>query len=83
VFPRAVAHDTTSSDAWVAMFVLTGPLSTRPMLRPKALPVAVARAQTDAPRGTLDGAELVVYANCLAIAALLLVAAGRWARRTG
>jgi hypothetical protein len=46
-------------------------------------PVAVARALTDAPRGTVDGAELVACLSCLALAALTLTAASRWARRSG
>ncbi len=46
-------------------------------------PVAVAQALDDAPRGTVPGAEITACLTCLALAALALLLASRWARRTG
>ncbi len=44
-------------------------------------PIAVARGLSDAPAGTITGAELLGEATCLALAALALAAAVGWARR--
>ena len=46
-------------------------------------PVAVARAMTDAERGTITGSELLACLSCLILAALAAAAAQRWARRSG
>jgi len=46
-------------------------------------PVAVARALTDAGRGTLTATEVLACLSCLILGALALAAAERWARRAG
>jgi hypothetical protein len=46
-------------------------------------PVAVAKAIDDAPRGTIPGPEITACLTCLALAALALLLASRWSRRTG
>jgi hypothetical protein len=47
----------------------------------KVGPIAVARGLNDAPRGTITGAEIVGEITCLALAAVVLAAGVRWARR--
>jgi hypothetical protein len=46
-------------------------------------PVALARAMTDARRGTVTAAEVLAALSCLVLAALAHAAATRWARSSG
>ncbi len=44
-------------------------------------PIAAAQAITDAPRGTVNGGELVACLGCLGLAAAVFAAAALWSRR--
>src|SRR5436190_354091 len=72
--PAAQAEMATTAAVLVSLLVLAG-------LGTLAGPIAAAQAITDAPRGTVNGSELVACLTCLALAAAMFGAAALWSRR--
>jgi hypothetical protein len=79
--PRLTRRATAVAAVLVTLLALIAAAS---VLGPVGGPVAVASALSDDARSTpLGGAVLVACASCLVLAAGAVVAADRWARRTG
>jgi hypothetical protein len=75
--PPRLNRPATSAAATLTALIVLVPLGAL------AGPLAVASAMTDAPRGTIDGPELLACASCVVLAALTLAAAARWSNRVG
>jgi hypothetical protein len=75
--PPRLKRPATSAAATLAALIALVPLGFA------GGPMAVARAMTDAPGGTISAAEVLACLSCLVLAALVLALALRWARRVG
>jgi hypothetical protein len=73
--PPRVTRRATATAAVVGTLLVLAALGTL------AGPIAAAQAITDAPRGTVDGNELLACLGCLALAAVAFAAAALWSRR--
>lgn len=78
--PRLTRRATAIAAVVAALLAL---VAVSAALGPVGGPVAFAQAENDAPAGAVTGAALVACASCLVLAGALLVAAARWAARTG
>jgi hypothetical protein len=72
--PRVTRRATATAAVLASLLVLAG-------LGTLAGPIAAAQAISDAPRGTVNGSELVACLTCLALAAAAFTAAATWSRR--
>ena len=72
--PRITRRATATAAVLATLLVLAG-------LGTLAGPIAAAQAISDAPRGTVDGNELVACLGCLILAGAAFAAAAVWSRR--